>query len=106
MGVFWTRGHRKRGWLHQFGAARNAAAVTNAAAQIYARLLILRCQAGDEGGLEGLIARYWPGLRLFLRKVGGGYRAAGVDDLLQEVWVEVYRKVNGLRRAEAFGAWV
>ena len=73
------------------------------AAQVYERLLILRCQAGDAAALGELIARYSPGVRFYLRKMAG---QAAADDLLQEVWVDVYRKINGLKRVDAFGAWV
>ena len=78
--------------------------MNEAAGSIYERVLILRCQMGDEAALEELIARYSAGLRRFLWKMIG--QEAMADDLLQETWVEVYRKINGLERPEAFGAWV
>jgi len=77
--------------------------VNDAAAQVYDRLLILRCQTGDTGALTELIARYSPGLRLFITKTGG---AGSADDLLQETWVDVYRTLGKLQRPEAFAAWV
>lgn len=67
------------------------------------RLLILRCQTGDEAALAELISRYSPGLRLYLRKMSA---QAAVDDLLQETWFDVYRKINGLRQPEAFVTWL
>jgi RNA polymerase sigma-70 factor (ECF subfamily) len=67
-------------------------------------LLILRCQTGDEAALGELIARYSAGLRLFLRKISGN--AAAADDLLQETWFEVYRKINRLNTPVAFPAWL
>jgi RNA polymerase sigma-70 factor, ECF subfamily len=76
--------------------------VKDAAAQVYEQVLILRCQAGDEAALGELIARYSPGLRLFLRKMIG----QTADDLLQETWFDVYRQVNRLQRPEAFAAWI
>ena len=84
--------------------ARNVQAVKNAAAEQYEQLLILRCQAGDEAALSELIARYSPGLLFFLRKMLG--KSEGVDDLLQEVWIDVYRKINRLDRPTAFPAWL
>jgi RNA polymerase sigma-70 factor (ECF subfamily) len=66
-------------------------------------MLILRCQTGDAAALGELIARYSPGLRSFLSKIAGG---ASADDLLQETWFEVYRKVNRLRNPDAFAAWL
>jgi RNA polymerase sigma-70 factor (ECF subfamily) len=76
----------------------------HAAAAVYERLLILRCQAGDDAALAELIARYSPGLRFFLRSLAD--QPAAADDLLQETWFDVYRKVNRLRRPEAFAAWL
>jgi RNA polymerase sigma-70 factor (ECF subfamily) len=78
--------------------------VPDAAAQIYERLLVLRCQAGDETALAELIARYSPGLRFFLRNLAD--QPASADDLLQETWFDAYRRINCLRRPEAFAAWV
>ena len=69
------------------------------------RLLILRCQAEDETlRLQELIAQYSPGLRYFLAKVTGN--AAVADDLLQDVWFDVYRKINKLEQPAAFAAWI
>jgi RNA polymerase sigma-70 factor, ECF subfamily len=78
--------------------------VKDIAAQLYERLLVLRCQAGDEAALGELIARYSPGLRFFIKRVTG--KAETADDLLQETWIEVYRKINRLQRPDAFSAWL
>jgi len=77
--------------------------LSNAAAKVYERLLILRCQAGDEAALAELIARFSPGLRLYLRKLAGENLA---DDLLQETWFDAYRNINRLEKPEAFAAWL
>jgi RNA polymerase sigma-70 factor (ECF subfamily) len=68
------------------------------------RLLILRCQAGDEAALGELIATYSPRVRLYLRKMTRD--PATADDLLQETWFDLYRTINRLRRPEAFVAWL
>jgi len=78
--------------------------VKDAAAQLNERLLVLRCQGGDRAALSKLIARYSPGLRLFLRKISS--HATVADYLLQETWIAVYRKINNLKRPEAFAAWL
>lgn len=67
-------------------------------------MLILRCQTGDEAALRELIERYSPGLRLFLSKITGQESLA--DDLLQESWFDVYRKINSLRTPDSFAAWL
>jgi len=78
--------------------------VSDGAGQIYERLLVLRCQGGDESALRELIERYSPGLRLFLAKICD--RRSSADDLLQETWVDVYQKINRLENPAAFVAWL
>jgi DNA-directed RNA polymerase specialized sigma24 family protein len=90
--------------LNLFSLARNVRVVKDTAALVYERLLVLRCQAGDEAALGELIAQYSPGLRFFLRRMTGHADAA--DDLLQETWIEIYRKINRLQRPDSFSAWV
>lgn len=78
--------------------------MNDAKQRAYLPLLILRCQTGDEAALRELIERYSPGLRLFLCKITGQESLA--DDLLQESWFDVYRKINSLRSADSFAAWL
>ena len=78
--------------------------MSDGAGQIYERLLVLRCQGGDETALRELIERYSPGLRLFLAKICD--RRSSADDLLQETWVDVYQKINRLENPDAFVAWL
>jgi RNA polymerase sigma-70 factor (ECF subfamily) len=70
---------------------------------MYERLLIVRCQAGDAAALAELIERYAPRVRFFLRKMAS---ESSADDLLQDVWVEVFARVARLRDPDAFSAWV
>jgi RNA polymerase sigma-70 factor (ECF subfamily) len=77
--------------------------VNDAAARVYDRLLILRCQTGDPAALREVIGRYSPGLRLFIAKIGA---ADCCDDVLQETWFDVYRKLKSLQQPDAFAAWV
>jgi RNA polymerase sigma-70 factor (ECF subfamily) len=69
---------------------------------IYERVLVVRCQAGDEAALAELAARYDARLRYFLRKLA----AEQADDLLQDVWLDVFRQLPRLRDPQAFRAWV
>src|SRR5581483_9423956 len=72
--------------------------------QLYERMLVMRCQLGDEGAYRELIDRYSPRLRYFLSKrLRQSDRA---DDLLQEVWLDVFRQLPRLNDAGAFTAWV
>src|SRR4051794_12818857 len=80
--------------------------MTDPVARVYQQMLVLRCQAGHEAALTELIARYSPGVRFYLRKMIRRDGASVADDLLQEVWFDVYRKINTLQRPEAFAAWL
>ncbi len=72
--------------------------------RLYERLLVLRCQTGDEAAFAELVARHAPQLAYYLRKLLGGGRS--VEDILQEVWLDVFRHVPRLRQPEAFSAWL
>jgi RNA polymerase sigma-70 factor (ECF subfamily) len=72
--------------------------------ELHERLLICRCQAGDERAFEEMVATYSPRLRYYLLKHVG--KAEAVDDLLQEVWLDVYRGIVRLRQPEAFRSWI
>lgn len=72
--------------------------------QLYERLLVLRCQAGDEPALAELIGRYHARLLFYLRRLlpsGGDVEAA-----VQDVWLSVHRQLPGLREVAAFRTWL
>ncbi len=71
---------------------------------IYERVLVVRCQAGDEAAFAELVARYAARLRYFLRKLVGS--ADRADDLLQDVWLDVFRHLPRLADPQAFRAWI
>src|SRR3954469_963996 len=77
--------------------------MSDAAERLYERVLVVRCQTGEPAALAELIARYAPRLRFYLAKMAGDDVA---DDLLQDVWIEVFAKVARLKDADAFGGWV
>jgi RNA polymerase sigma-70 factor (ECF subfamily) len=68
------------------------------------QLLVVRCQAGDEGAFAQLVERYQPRLRYYLRKMLFGVGEA--DDVLQEVWLDVFRSIARLKYPGAFRAWL
>ena len=78
--------------------------MSDQAERLYERLLVLRCQTGDENAYRELVSRFGPRLRYFLRKVSP--RADRADDLAQEVWIEVLRQLPRLKDAGAFTAWL
>jgi len=72
--------------------------------RLYERLLVMRCQTGDEEAYRDLVERFNPRLRYFLHKLlPAGDRP---DDLLQEVWIDVFRQLPRLQIVEAFTAWI
>jgi RNA polymerase sigma-70 factor (ECF subfamily) len=76
--------------------------MTDEADRLYERLLVLRCQGGDAAAFAELVGRYAPRLRYFVRKM----LDADPDDVLQDVWLDVFRGVGRLLDAGAFPAWV
>jgi RNA polymerase sigma-70 factor (ECF subfamily) len=78
--------------------------MTNAADRLYERVLVLRCQAGDEAAFAELVERYQPSLRYYLRKMLRDPQSA--EDALQDVWLAVFRAVARLADAGAFRAWL
>src|SRR5436305_674956 len=76
--------------------------MTDAADRLYERLLVLRCQAGDDAAFAELVGRYGPRLAYYLRKMLG----PDADDALQEVWLDVVRGVGRLADPGAFPAWL
>jgi RNA polymerase sigma-70 factor (ECF subfamily) len=73
--------------------------------RLYERLLVLRCQTGDETAFAALVEGYSPRLRYYLRKLLDR-DADRADDLLQEVWFDVFRGVPRLADPAAFPAWL
>lgn len=73
--------------------------------RLYQRLLVLRCQTGDERAFEEIVATYTPRLRVYLRQMLTP-DAHAADDALQDVWFDVFRNVGRLEDASAFPAWL
>ena len=78
--------------------------MTDSPRQLREQILVSRCQAGDERAFEEIVSTYGPRLRYYLLKQLGSPEAT--DDVLQEVWLDVYRGIVRLRRPDAFRAWI
>lgn len=72
--------------------------------RLYERVLVLRCQAGDDRAFGELITRYGARLRYYIRRLLDD--EAVTDDVLQDVWLTAFRKLPQLRIAEAFSVWL
>ncbi len=73
--------------------------------QAYELTLVLRSQLRDEAAFEELLRMYSPRLRFYVAKMLGA-RHEHADDLLQEIWVGVFRALPKLKDAVAFRAWL
>src|SRR5262245_51896599 len=76
--------------------------------RLYLSVLVVRLQAGDEAAFGEIVGRYAPRLRYYLAKALGGRGGRGVDveDVLQEVWFDVFRAAPRLADPAAFPAWI
>jgi RNA polymerase sigma-70 factor (ECF subfamily) len=77
--------------------------MTDGVERLYERVLVLRCQAGDESAFAELVERWTPRLRYYLRRMLDGPDA---DDALQDVWLDVHRGLGRLSEVAAFPAWL
>lgn len=66
-------------------------------------LWVLRAQSGDREAMNQLFLAVQDPLYRFLRSMGAD--AHGAEDLLQEVFVTIYRKIGWLRDPALFRAW-
>lgn len=74
------------------------------ARRLWEQALVIRCQAGDDRAFEELLAAFHDRLRSYIDHVLGN--PGNADDVLQEVWCEVYRRLPTLRSPRAFRSWL
>lgn len=72
--------------------------------QLIEQMLILRCQMGDSRALARLIERYQAPLRYFISRLLDDAQAS--EDILQETWLTVIRRIHSLRKPDAFSTWL
>jgi len=78
--------------------------MSDEAERLYERLLVLRCQTGDDDAYRELVTRFGPRLRYSLHKLSA--RPDRAEDFAQETWVEVFRQLPRLKDAAAFTTWL
>src|SRR6267143_4463826 len=66
-------------------------------------MLVLRAQLGDRDALDKLYCSIFPNLLRFLD--GIVQNVATAEDVMQEVFLLIYRKIRWLREPEHFRAW-
>ncbi len=72
--------------------------------RILSELLLLRYRRGDGRAMEELISLWERPLFYYIRRMAGSEEDAW--DALQQVWMQVIRKVGKLRQPGAFPAWL
>jgi RNA polymerase sigma-70 factor (ECF subfamily) len=78
--------------------------MSKSAEEIYERVLVLRCRAGDAAAFDELIECFQPRLRYYLRQMV--HESRDVEDLLQDVWLDVLRGIPRLIEVAAFRNWI
>jgi len=74
------------------------------AAELIEQLLLLRCQIGDKDAFAELIERYERPLRYFINRLLDNSELT--EDIFQDTWLTVIRRIHGLREIDAFPAWL
>jgi RNA polymerase sigma-70 factor (ECF subfamily) len=65
---------------------------------------VLRAQLGDRAAFHSLVERYQRRLTYYVHRLIGDAEPA--NDLLQEIWIEVFRRLAGLEATAAFRVWL
>lgn len=76
----------------------------NKAAKLIEQVLLLRCQIGDKDAFAELIERYERPLRYFINRLLDDSELT--EDIFQDTWLTVIRRIHGLREIDAFPAWL
>ncbi len=71
--------------------------------QLRERLLVLRCQAGDESAFTALYTRYRGPTQRYLR---GLLAPDAAEDVFQEVWLTVFRQIRRVTNPGGFRTWL
>jgi len=66
--------------------------------------IVHRCQAGERAAFEELFEMYQPRLRYYVRRLDGD--GVNVDDILQDIWLAVFKKIHRLKNAQCFDVWL
>lgn len=71
---------------------------------LYEQTLVIRSQLGDEAAFEELLHRHGPRLLLFTQRMLQS-SSESVADVIQEIWIAIYRSLPRLRDVSRFRAW-
>lgn len=68
------------------------------------RVLVLRAQVGDRAAFHELVTLYQERLSYYVHRLPHESHQSG--DILQQIWLEVFRKIGKLRSPSAFRVWL
>ena len=66
--------------------------------------IVHRCREGERAAFEELFEIYQPRLKYYVRRLDGC--SANVDDVLQDIWLTVFKKINKLKDTQSFAVWL
>ena len=66
--------------------------------------VVIRCRSGDREAFEELFELYQPRLKYYVRRMNG--TGFDTDDILQEIWLTVVRKIHKLKNTRSFTIWL
>ena len=66
--------------------------------------IVHHCQDGERTAFEELFEIYQPRLKYYVRRLDSG--DANVDDILQDIWLAVFKKIHKLKDAQSFAVWL
>ena len=65
--------------------------------------IVIRCKSGQREAFEELFALYQPRLKYYVRRLDS---SGQTDDILQDIWIKVFRKIRKLKDNNSFGVWL
>lgn len=66
--------------------------------------IVHRCMDGERAAFEELFEIYHPRLKYYVRRLDGDGSKA--DDISQEIWLTVFKKIDKLKDARSFAVWL
>ena len=66
--------------------------------------IVCQCQDGQRAAFEELFEIYQPRLKYYVRRLGN--EGANTNDILQDIWLTVFKKIHKLKDAESFAVWL
>ncbi|MHC4254564.1 MAG: RNA polymerase sigma factor [Planctomycetota bacterium] len=66
--------------------------------------IVRRCQNGQRAAFEELFEIYQPRLKYYVRRLDTGDNNS--DDILQDIWLTVFKKIHKLKEARSFTVWL